>query len=57
MTANNIDVNRLYPSKALLSPIHPVADRRLVGNPVNKNWWVRERDHQLLEEEELWRYY
>ena len=29
----------------------------LVGNPVNKNWWLRERDHQLLEEEELWRYY
>ena len=30
-----------------------------VGNPVNKNWWPRERDHQLLEEEEeeLWRYY
>jgi hypothetical protein len=27
-----------------------------VGNPVNKNWWPRERDHQLLEEEELWRY-
>ena len=29
----------------------------LVSNPVNKNWWPRKRDHQLLLKEELWRYY